>query len=234
MNMTKTMIEPLEDKTQWGRRTIYLHDNIDDHHHKSRNQKLAIDEDDNGYLLAIPYQPIETWKKSIVITEEDEILKPIWSFSTQEIYKEGDWGYYRIPQKEKDISKILSKIEDEIKHSSYILDLEVGWDGEEAKIITPEIYNSSIQFLRTYSQYIFQHLGEIIIRSPEINPGRDGSIDLSWITENARMLINIKEYQGHPHVFFYGDHHENKNPLKGNIPAVDFEEALAVWMKKLV
>ena len=155
-------------------------------------------------------------------------LKNLWMVATST--KNKGFG---IISRDQNVDRNLYHISNEIAFSSYILELEYGWDGEDAKVISREIYDSAIQFVRDYSRYIFIHLG-VVIKSPEINPVRDGSIDLSWVTESARMLVNIKLYNDAIQAFFYGDHLNNKNPLKGSISANELEEALAVWMKKLV
>lgn len=130
-------------------------------------------------------------------------------------------------------SNRLAHIENEINHSSYILDLKVDWDAENGLAISKEIYLAAIQFLKTYTNYVLTEFS-IAIDAPEINPCRDGSVDLSWRTNRARMLVNIKMDKGIPHAFFYGDYYQNTKPFKGNLPANEFEEALAVWMKNLI
>jgi hypothetical protein len=128
---------------------------------------------------------------------------------------------------------ILLHIENAIKEASYITDLPADWDDEGAVPILINTFNNAANFLRIYSNYLFNSYN-IFIPVPEINPCKDGSIDLAWRTNSARMLINIRSDKGEYYAFYYGDRYNNKMPIKGNIPLPEFSEFLAVWMKYLL
>lgn len=126
---------------------------------------------------------------------------------------------------------VAPEIETAIQEAAYITDLPDNWDEEGAKQISLQTFTAAASFLREYSRYL-STLGKSLT-PPEINPCCDSTIDLSWRTEQARMLINIRLLEKVPYAFFYGDRYHNKIPLKGNTPVDEFSEPLAVWMKYL-
>ena len=144
--------------------------------------------------------------------------------------------YDKIPvvlcDKTYNVIKHLTDIIEEIKHSEYIPSLKEGWDEENAQIIKKDIYDSSIYFLVEYSNYISSHLSTDISK-PEINPCADGSIDLSWRSKNARLLINISSKRNQILAYYYGDLNKNQHPISGilnpNDPNIDI--SVAKWME---
>ena len=123
-------------------------------------------------------------------------------------------------------------IEKAIEEAADIADLPDNWDDEGGRKISSKLFAGAASFLRQYSDYLI-NLG-FLMQAPQIDPCKDGTIDLAWRTERSRMLINIREYEGIPHAFFYGDKYNNKMPIKGNFPLSEFSEPLAAWMKHLV
>ena len=111
--------------------------------------------------------------------------------------------------------------------------LDEGWDDNEDSPIHEEVWNGAIQFLIRYASYLNDHFG-IVIDPPEVNPVSNGTVDLSWRTSNARMLINIRKESEELLAYFYGDLYKNKYPIKGIVPITDIQEYLALWMKNLV
>lgn len=126
-----------------------------------------------------------------------------------------------------------TEIEDAIKEANSIVELPADWDGEGALQITKGVFEAAVGFLREYSCYISDNF-HIQIEAPEINPVRNGSIDLEWHTTNAQMLINIRHRDNEFYAYYYGDRYQNRMPIKGNVPLSEFSESLAVWMKYLV
>lgn len=126
----------------------------------------------------------------------------------------------------------LFKIHSEIKDAIQILELEENWDDEGAKKIQEPVFIEAVSFLLNYSDFIYKNFG-VIISTPEINPCIDGSIDLSFRSQNARLLINIQKENERSNAIFYGDLYDNKIPIKGNVPTEGVFEHLAHWMKHL-
>jgi len=116
-----------------------------------------------------------------------------------------------------------------IQKSNYILDLQKGWDDDNALEISPLVWESAINFLVNYTNHIFDS-SKVKIQVPNINPCRDGSIDLSWRTNTTRLLINIGPNQL---ASYYGDNYNNINGIEGLVELDQVQEFFATWMKFL-
>jgi hypothetical protein len=133
------------------------------------------------------------------------------------------------------LDKIINQppVETAIDAAAYIQGLHMdNWDEEGAKPITDIVFSSTKFFLRQYDAYLFLNF-QLHLPIVEINPCANGSIDLSWRTDGARMLINIRLHNEHPMAFFYGDRYNNRSTIKGNTLVYEFSESLATWMKQL-
>ena len=127
-----------------------------------------------------------------------------------------------------------SPIDSLIKKAQVINNLPYNWDEEGGLAIDPETLNNATDFLKKHVEFILNQYG-VEIQLPEINPCKDGSIDLEWHTQLAKLLINIrKDNDGSYTAYYYGDKHKNKNQIKGSTPVIELSEHLAVWMKYLV
>ncbi len=130
------------------------------------------------------------------------------------------------------VSAKLSDIVFSIDQSKAILELEEDWNGDNAERILPETWRKAAVFLMNYSKYILENFSTII-KSPEINPCMNGSIDLVWRTKAARLLINVKP-AGNPIIAsYYGDLYNNRQAIKSTIEDETVIEHLAFWMKNL-
>lgn len=126
----------------------------------------------------------------------------------------------------------LIRIAKAVNNAKWILDLENGWDANDAQEISAETFKAAITFLKDYSCYLADR--GTFIETPEINPVKSGTVDFEWHTGNAQMLINIQKRGNIYYAFYYGDRYNDEMPIKGNVPLSEFSEALAVWMKYLV
>ncbi|MCX6269816.1 MAG: hypothetical protein NTU44_01100 [Bacteroidetes bacterium] len=127
----------------------------------------------------------------------------------------------------------LKKIYDEILHSNFIQDLEDGWNDFEAPAFSKDVIFNAQAFLAKYAIAIHNIHGDVL-PPPEINPVSNGSIDISWWTQKARMLINIKKIEGKILASYYGDLYNNENPKKGSINVTELDFSLITWMRNLV
>jgi hypothetical protein len=125
----------------------------------------------------------------------------------------------------------LEEIKSEIENSKRILNFEDDWNNDGACKIDTKIYLHAIKFLIEYSKYL-KKLG-FIISSPDIDPCPDGTIDLSWNTDKARLLINFRIVDEDILGYFYGDLLNNISPIKGSFKVNEFCDYLAIWMKVL-
>lgn len=147
--------------------------------------------------------------------------------------------YFLIAESRKGISlenqkavDLKSDLERAIDDAKEILNLEDDWNGEGAEQISPEIFDVASNFLRRYDSYLKETF-KIDLLVPEINPCPNGTIDLSWRSPSARLLVNIKFIEGQYYAYFYGDRYNNKSPLKGNTQTEELSEGLAILMKSL-
>lgn len=127
--------------------------------------------------------------------------------------------------------KELKHISEEINYSKKILTLENGWDGFDAEAIPENIFLSSISLLVNYSKFILDTYN-IAILAPEINPGRNSNIHLSWRSNRGRLIINIQDKGKGLLAYFYGDLKNDAHPNKGDVSVEKIGEHLAIWMKE--
>lgn len=101
----------------------------------------------------------------------------------------------------------LKEIEETINSSKKILDYKYNWDDNGGVPVNPIIFERATTFLRDYAESIFNVLSKTL-RTPDINPVNDGSIDLEWNFENSYFLINFKNTPDEI-AFYYGEFKEN-------------------------
>lgn len=126
----------------------------------------------------------------------------------------------------------LQKFNAVIENAKSILHLDNGWDEDEGKAIDPVLFYTSSKLISDYIEAIYHDKG-FIIRSPQINPVPDGSIDYEWRHEGARMLINFREESEVIRGYYYGDLKDNIIPIKGSVFADQVYEHLMKWMQYL-
>jgi len=131
------------------------------------------------------------------------------------------------------VPSALADLVDEINDSKYIVTLENDWDNLGAVPISKELYKKAISFLLMYTIFIYKDDNKTVLQSPEINPCCNGSIDLSWSTVGARMLINVKFKEGRYLASFFGYPNSTKLPIEGLIDMDNIDKDIALWMKKL-
>jgi hypothetical protein len=111
----------------------------------------------------------------------------------------------------------FSAIEDAIRGSRWLLDLEESWDDEGSPPITQATWNMAVSFLRRQANvYWKHHSAEIPV--PHITPGSDGSIDIHWKTSRFELLVNIGGDPEFP-TDFYGDDY-GRTKIKGSLDPV--------------
>jgi hypothetical protein len=116
-----------------------------------------------------------------------------------------------------------------IEDSRYMLSLEDNWDECGAKKISEKTWLLSVNFLIKINTIIE---GESIknLIPPSIGPVTDGSIDFTWITNKARMLINFKNSEINT-AHYYADLYSDNNSAKGNFDPTKNIDFILPWMK---
>ncbi len=125
----------------------------------------------------------------------------------------------------------LFDVSDAIEDSKSIVELQEGW-GENGRKIEVEVYKRSIRLLVDYANYIFENYG-IVVETPEINPVRNGSIDILWNTKNGYLLLNVKDFKNDYLGTFFGFRKSNRKIKEGEIDLNCIEPDMAMWMKDL-
>jgi hypothetical protein len=125
----------------------------------------------------------------------------------------------------------LVDVYESISNSRELLFLEDGWDEEDALGCNKSTYNRAIEILVNYANTIYSRYN-LSINQPEINLGRDGSIDLEWRSEDYILLINITNKENFE-VHYYGEDFKEKTIIKGFIENFEINDFLAFWMRKL-
>ena len=124
----------------------------------------------------------------------------------------------------------LSHIENAVLDARSILELESNWDDEGALKVPLHIFNRAMDFIRNYSTFVRNNF-QIVIIAPDINPLRDGSIDLYWKTKNASLLVNIKNDDDEI-AYYYGVlYNQDKNTfdINGQISTNSTIDMFASW-----
>lgn len=111
----------------------------------------------------------------------------------------------------------------EIERSSAMLDLEEGWDDEDAKVIDKEFYTKALEFFTNLMNDVDEDSEGL-----EINPCKDGSIDFSFREENFRLLINI----GEKRTCWYGDNRHDGDQIRSNQNDMPANAELVLWLKE--
>jgi hypothetical protein len=127
----------------------------------------------------------------------------------------------------------LKNLMDEINGAIYIVNLDDDWDGMGALSISRELYKNAIGLLLDYAIYIFKNYNKTVIQSPEINPVPNGTIDFSWTTTEARLLINVKYKNADYVASCYGYSKISGLSIEGLVDMKNIDNDIASLMKKL-
>lgn len=130
------------------------------------------------------------------------------------------------------IDERISNIYQTIVDSYSLSQFKDDWDEEDAIGFNELVHDRAITILAKYAEFMINSF-DISIPSPEINLGRDGSIDLEWRVNKNILLINIlntKDLKAH----FYGHDISTDTILKGTFVNFNINQVLTYWMKCLV
>jgi hypothetical protein len=87
-------------------------------------------------------------------------------------------------------SSRLGAIDRAIERSRSMLELQPDWDGEGSPGYAPATWERMAKFLRREATLSWNDRGHAM-PVPRISPGPDGSIDVHWVGEGYRLLLNI-------------------------------------------
>lgn len=179
----------------------------------------------------------------IVLSEQDFISKvPFEKITRRNDHAQSEWmeflstDLYRYDFKIKDRHYTLDikckLIYDEIINSKKYLQYADGWDDENAIGCNEAVYLRAIDFLVEYTRIVLNS-HDVVLKVPEINLGRDGSIDIEWRLKDRSLLLNFlnrEDYEMH----FYGRTKNVNVSLEGILNDKKINIDLTNWMQYLV
>ena len=122
----------------------------------------------------------------------------------------------------------LEEINDIIKSSRVMLDLEQDWDGEGASPIAESTWERAAEFMRKTASTLWTVHGRRM-ESPSLVPVADGSIDLHWKLPNRELLISIPA-RANALATYYGDDRRGWNIVEGKLDTHAPNQSLFVWL----
>ena len=120
------------------------------------------------------------------------------------------------------------EIEECIKSSRAILDLEAEWDGEGAVPIAESTWRRATEFLWRTASILWSRYHRRM-GSPSVVPVADGSIDLHWKLANRELLVNISP-SDEKWATYYGDNKLGWNVVKGKLNIQAPNQWLFIWL----
>ena len=125
----------------------------------------------------------------------------------------------------------LKAIAIQINDAKEILHYNYDWDDEGALPTSPQVFHNAINFLVSYSNFIFRRFDDAIIATPYIDILKDGGVSILWDTPKARFLIFFKN-SASSYAYFFAEKTDTKIPFKSAIEInAPVDESIASWMK---
>ena len=126
------------------------------------------------------------------------------------------------------ISSPLAEINDFLKSSREILELEQDWDGEGASQIAESTWHRAAEFLRQTASTFWTKY-HLPLERPSVAPVADGSIDLHWKLSSRELLVNISP-SDEKWARYYGDNKLGWNVVEGKLDIRAPNQWLFVWL----
>jgi hypothetical protein len=118
----------------------------------------------------------------------------------------------------------LAPVQQAIEASQSILELEPGWDGDEAEGYEEATWGLAAEFLAEHAVRLWEY-SKIRIAPPHIDAAGRGSIDLHWKTSRFELLINVRRDGT---AALYGDNYRGF-VIKGPLDPQDISPGLIAW-----
>lgn len=122
------------------------------------------------------------------------------------------------------IPKEVEHIENYILNTKHLLYLKDGWDDEGGKIVPKNLWYNVMNFLLNINSKIYSDY-KLLINEPSILPCPDGSLDLCWDNNKARILINFRNLDT-MEAYYYGDLYTIESKIKGNFIGDSFNNEI--------
>lgn len=140
-----------------------------------------------------------------------------------------DWGEFR---KTVSVSlsdggiQALTALLQTIESSRELLSLPADWDEAGSPPIEEATWRKATEFLKRHVSLLYAKYG-IVLPTPRIAPGPDGSLDFHWKTERCELLLNVP--RADELASFYGDRY-GINSIKGQLDVRAFDPGLFTWL----
>jgi hypothetical protein len=113
-----------------------------------------------------------------------------------------------------------------IESSRELLNLPEDWDEAGSPPIEEATWRKATEFLKRHTGLLYAKYG-IVLPTPRIAPGPDGSLDFHWKTGRRELLLNVP--RGDEPASFYGDSY-GTNSIKGQLDVRAFDPGLFTWL----
>lgn len=118
-------------------------------------------------------------------------------------------------------------LEAALEDSRRILELQDDWDTQGAKGYSQATWDRAVNLVRDYANWLRDELG-LVMPTPRILPGPDGSIDVHWEGATFELLINVVSDHGAP-ASFYGDD-DRGTVIRGSFRPDTPNRGLLLWL----
>lgn len=114
-----------------------------------------------------------------------------------------------------------------INESRSLLQLPDDWDEEGSSAIDPKAWERATHLIKWHAALLWARQG-MILPTPRILPGPDGSIDIHWRTESRELLLNVPIDAAEP-ASYYGDDF-GSDSRKGTLEPGAVDMGLFSWL----
>ncbi|SMD44440.1 hypothetical protein SAMN00777080_3061 [Aquiflexum balticum DSM 16537] len=121
------------------------------------------------------------------------------------------------------------RFESEIKE---VASLNDNWDEEGALKPDSENLKHAVLFIIFYGNSLLKNLGKFL-PYPEVNPCRDGSIDLVWRDNSSFLIINFRDQSGQVANFYFDQYDPILGRQGGFVPS-ELDHDILNYLKKFV
>ena len=122
----------------------------------------------------------------------------------------------------------LVPLAEEIVHSRRILDWPDDFDDEGSLGYDKTVWLRAVDFVVANALRLWEDR-RVVLPTPSIDPGPNGSIDLHWRPPRRELLLNIPVAEDAA-VRFYGDDGASGHVVKGSLDPADDNTWLMLWL----
>ncbi len=114
-----------------------------------------------------------------------------------------------------------------INASRSITSLSTDWDEAGSSAVTTETWERATELIKRHAEFLWSRRG-IILPSPRILPGPDGSVDIHWKTTQRELLLNVPANPTESATYYGDDFGSDRK--KGDIQPGALDMSLFLWL----